>query len=202
MTKTPVTGQRTRRPLRAAALAVLTALLAVVAPLLTPASASATGYYGYDGGYNGGYSGGGYSGPVVVFPVLNCIQSGSNGAFTAVLGYRNTSTSTYSITGDYNVFSPSSYNGRQPTTFKPGTYNGVFSLPVSSGTVYWTLGSTKLTISRTAAAACPKDTQMPADGNGTGVVGALAVAAGLGALVVHRARRRAGATPVKETVDA
>jgi hypothetical protein len=207
----------TRRPLRAAAFAVLAGLLGVVAPVLTPASASAAGYYGggggYDGGgYNGGYDGrdggysdgsssGGYTGDTVVFPVLNCIQAGSNGAYTAVLGYKNTGRSTFTITGGYNVISPSSYNGKQPTTFKPGTYNGVFSLSVSSGTVYWTLADTKLTISRTAASACPKDTQMPADGNGTGVVGALGVAAVAGALIVRRARRRA-ADPTQETVDA
>jgi len=187
MKHTSPTGRRTRRPLRAAALAVLTALLAVLVPVASPTPASAAGSY---------------SGSVVVFPVLNCIQSGTRGAYTAVLGYKNTSTGTYTLTGNYNVISPSSYNGRQPTTFKPGTYDGAFSLSVSSGTVYWTLGTTKLTISRTSAAACPTDTQMPADGNGTGVVGALAVAAGLGALVVRRARRRVAVPPVEETVDA
>ena len=214
------TGQGSRRTLRAAALAALTALLALLVPVATASSASAYGYYGgsdgynggyndgYGGGYNGGYndgyggSSGGYTGPVVVSPVLNCIQSGTNGAYTAVLGYKNTSSSTYTITGDYNVISPSGYNGSQPTTFRPGTYNGVFSLAVSSGTVYWTLGSTKLTITRTAASACPKDTQMPADGNGTGVVGALAVAAVAGTFIVRRARRQATPPLPQETVDA
>lgn len=199
MKNPPPTGQRTRRPLRAAALAVLTALLAVLAPVAAASPASAYGSYGYDGG---GYSsGGGYSGPVVVFPLVNCIQY-SNGSYSAVLGYKNTSTNTYTITGDYNEISPSTYNGRQPTTFRPGTYNGVFSVPVSSGTVYWTLGSTTLTINRSAAKACGADTQMPADGNGTGVVGALAVAAGFGALVVRRTRRRLAGPAPQETVDA
>ena len=200
----------TRRPLRAAAFAVLAALLGVAAPVLTPTSASAAGsYYGgdrYDGGYNGGYnnnydSNGGYTGSVVVFPVLNCIQTGTNGSYTAVLGYRNTSNSTYTITGDYNVISPSGYNGKQPTVFKPGTYTGAFSLPVTSGTVYWTLGTTKLTINRTSTPACPKDTQMPADGNGTGAVAALGVAAVAGTLIVTRARRRA-ADQTQEPIDA
>ncbi|MCZ2827829.1 hypothetical protein O2W14_03140 [Modestobacter sp. VKM Ac-2986] len=200
MTNTSPTGQRTRRPLREAALAVLTGLLAVLAPLAAATPASASGYYGYDGGYSGDTNGQ-YTGPVVVFPMVNCIQV-SNGTYSAVLGYRNTSTSTYSITGGYNVISPSSYNGRQPTTFRPGTYSGVFTVPVTSGTVYWTLGNTKLTINRTAAKTCGADTQMPADGNGTGVVGALAVAAGAGALVVQRTRRRLAGTPSEETVDA
>ena len=211
-----------RRTLRAAAFAVLAALLGVVAPVLTPTSASAAGYYGYDGGYSGGYNGGysggydggysggynggydnngGYTGPVVVYPVLNCIQSGTNGSYTAVLGYRNTSNSTYTITGDYNEISPSGYNGKQPTVFKPGTYTGAFSLPVTSGTVYWTLGTTKLTISRTSTPACGKDTQMPADGNGTGAVAALGVAAVAGTLIVKRARRRA-TDQIQESVHA
>ena len=128
MTKNAPTGRGPGRLWRGGALALLTALLAVVAPAVLPASASAAGYYGgsggYDGGYNGGYDGGynggyndggsssGYSGAVVVFPVLNCVQPGSNGAYTAVLGYRNTSSTTYTIAGDYNFISPSSYNGR------------------------------------------------------------------------------------------
>ena len=218
MTHNPPRGRGSRRPVRAAALAVLTGLLATLSLVVLAPAASAYDRYGgggYDGGgYNGGYDGrdggyndgsgsGGYTGDTVVFPVLNCIQAGSNGAYTAVLGYRNTSRSTFTITGGYNVISPSSYNGKQPTTFKPGTYNGVFTLAVSSGTVYWTLGTTKLTISRTAAAACPPSTQMPADGNGTGAVVALAVAAVLGALVVRRARRRAAAPSLdQESVDA
>jgi hypothetical protein len=198
-------GSRTRRPLRVAATAVLTALLALLVPVVAATPASAYGYYGGYDGYNGGSSdtSGGYTGSVVVFPVLNCVQTGSNGAYTAVLGYKNTSSATYTITGDYNVISPSTYNGRQPTVFKPGTYTGVFSVPVSSGTLYWTLGNTKLTISRTSTPACPAGTSLPADGNGTGVVGALAVAAVLGALVVRRARRRAAVpTQHQEPVDA
>ena len=211
MTTSQPRERATRRPLRVAALAALTALLAVLVPVAAAGPAAAYGsYYGgdrYDGGYNGGYnnnydSNGGYSGPVVVFPVLNCIQAGTNGAFTAVLGWKNTSSSTYTITGDYNVITPSSYNGKQPTVFKPGTYNGAFSLAVASGTTaYWTLGSTKITIGRNSASACPKDTQMPADGNGTGAAAALGVAAVAGALIVKRARRRM-AGPTQETVDA
>jgi hypothetical protein len=211
MTQNHPTAESPRRSLRAAAFAGLTALVALVVPVATASSASAYGYYGgsdgYNGGYNDGYNGGyndssgGYNGSVVVFPVLTCVQLGSNGAYTAVLGWKNTSNSTYTITGDYNVITPSGYNGKQPTVFKPGTYTAAFSLPVTSGTVYWTLGTTKLTISRTAAATCGKDTQMPADGNGTGVVAALGVAAVAGALIVKRARRRA-ADPTQEPVDA
>jgi hypothetical protein len=192
----------TRRPLRAAAFAVLAALLGVLAPVLTPTSASASGYYGGYDGYDGGYndSTGRYTGPVVVFPVVNCVQLGSGTSYTAVLGYKNTSSNTYTITGDYNVISPSSYNGKQPTVFKPGTYTGAFSLAVSSGTVNWTLGTTKVSVSRSSTV-CGKDTQMPADGNGTGAVAALGVAAVAGAVIVKRARRRA-ADPSQEPVDA
>jgi hypothetical protein len=192
----------TRGRLRAAAFAALAALLGVLAPVLTPTSASATGYYGGYDGYNGGYNdtSGRYTGPVVVFPVVNCVQLGSGTSYTAVLGYKNTSTSTYTITGDYNVLSPSGYNGKQPTVFKPGTYTGAFSLAVSSGTVSWTLGTTKVSVSRSSPV-CGKDTQMPADGNGTGAVVALGIAAVAGAFIVRRARRRA-ADPTQEPVDA
>ena len=203
MTQNHPTRRGTRRSLRAAALAALTALVALLVPLATATPASAYGgYYGGYDGYNSGYNdtSGRYTGPVVVFPVVNCVQLGSGTSYTAVLGYKNTSNDTYTITGDYNVISPSSYNGKQPTVFKPGTYTGAFSLPVSSGTVYWTLGTTKVSVSRNSPV-CGKDTQMPADGNGTGAVAALGVAAVAGTLVVQRARRRA-ATPTQETVDA
>ena len=136
-------------------------------------------------------------------PVLNCIQAGSGTSYTAVLGYSNPTRTTYYLYGSPNRISPSSYDGDQPHKFSPGTYNGVFSLPISSGTVTWTLQGTTLTISKNAAKACPKDTQMPADGNGTGVVVVLAAAAAVGVLVVHRARRRSAAgAPEQEAVDA
>ena len=136
-------------------------------------------------------------------PLLNCIQAGSGSSYTAVLGYQNPTRTTYVLYGSTNRLSPSSYDGDQPHRFDPGTHNGVYSLAVSSGTVTWTLRDTTLTISRTAAKACPSDTQLPAEGNGTGAVVALAIAAAVGALIVRRARRRAAApSQNQESVDA
>ena len=141
------------------------------------------------------------TGATTLIPVLNCIQAGSGSSYTAVLGYTNPTRTTYVLYGSPNRISPSSYDGDQPHRFDPGTHNAVFSLPISSGTVTWTLQGTTLTISKNAAKACPGDTQMPADGNGTGIVVALAVAGALGVLVVRRLRRRATAA-TSEPVDA
>ena len=202
-----------RLPVRAGLLAVLAVLALVAVPGTASAATYGGSYGGYDGGYSGydGYGGGyggydgyggsyggsyggGYSGTVYVTPLLDCVVTARDGSYTAVLGYKNTNrSSTYTITGSYNVISPSRYDGDQPTSFKPGTYHGVFSLPVSSGTVYWDLAGTRLTISRTAASACPAGTTLPASGNGTGIAIALVAAGVLGVLLVRRARRTASA---------
>ena len=198
-----------RLPVRAGLLAVLAVLALVAVPGTASAATYGGSYGGYDGGYSGydGYGGGyggydgyggsyggGYSGTVYVTPLLDSVVTARDGSYTAVLGYKNTNrSSTYTITGSYNVISPSRYDGDQPTSFKPGTYHGVFSLPVSSGTVYWDLAGTRLTISRTAASACPAGTTLPASGNGTGIAIALVAAGVLGVLLVRRARRTASA---------
>ena len=175
--RTPGSTPRRRRW----ASACVTVVLAIVALVAGPGAASAA---------------------TTLTPVLNCIQAGSGSSYTAVLGYSNPTRTTYILYGSPNRISPSSYDGDQPHRFDPGTYNGVFSLPISSGTVTWTLQGTTLTISKNAAKACPKDTQMPADGNGTGVVVVLVLAAVAGVLVVHRARRRAAAPQEQESLDA
>ena len=189
----------TNRRAARTAIGIAAAAIALVA---TPGIASAStttssygsydsGYGGYDSGY-GGYDGGsgGYTGATVVTPVLNCISSNRDGSYTAVLGYKNTSQSTYTITGSYNVITPSRYDGDQPTTFRPGTYRGVLSVTVASGSAYWQLGSTKLTVSRTAGTTCAAGTTLPAMGNGTGVAVALGAAGLVGAGMVRRLRRR------------
>jgi hypothetical protein len=137
------------------------------------------------------------AGPYDVTPVLNCVVRNSNGSFTAVLGYHNTTSQTQRVpVGSMNKMSPSPAGVTLPTTFSPGRHNGVFSITLPRyNVVVWQVGWNFLTITENAAAACPPSTQMPGEGNGLGPVVGLGVAGVLGAIVIRRVRRLAE-TPV------
>ena len=131
-----------------------------------------------------------------VLPLADCYTQNSNGTYTVVLGYSNTSGRTQRFAvGTSNALSPSRFNGVQPTTFRAGTFHGVFSVTFTAADAAyaaWTLDGTSLTVNNAGAVgACPPGTQMPADGNGTGIVVALLAASTVGVLLVRRARRRA-----------
>ena len=84
----------------------------------------------------------------------------------------------------------------QPTTFKPGTYHGVFALTISAYDIWsspgWTLDGDRLdAYDAYGASACPPGTQMPSVGNGTGVAIGLLAAGVVGAILVRRHVRRA-----------
>jgi hypothetical protein len=130
--------------------------------------------------------------PPDVVPLLDCVLTGTDGTWTAVFGYDNRTGATVSIpVGPANQVTPAPYGTPQPTSFAPGVRHGVFAVTVSGGGgPTWHLGSTNLA-ARKGDAACPPSTQMPADGNGTGVVIGVALAGAVGAAVLHRGRRRA-----------
>ena len=130
-----------------------------------------------------------------VTPLADCYTDNGNGTYTAVLGYSNTSGRAQKFAvGTSNNLSPSKFNGMQPTSFKAGTYHGVFSVTFTVADAYnagWTLDGTSLTINNAGSVGtCPPGTQMPADGNGTGAVVALLAAGVVGVLLVRRVRRR------------
>jgi len=143
-----------------------------------------------------------------VKPILDCYVLGDDGVYTLVFGYTNTGPATSIPHGSFNSIVPAASQGKQPTSFATGTKHGVFSVRVPQSEVnggYWYLDYNSYIFYYGVSApsgSCPTDTQMPADGNGTGVVGALAVAAGFGALVVHRTRRRVAGPTVPESLDA
>jgi hypothetical protein len=163
----------TVRPARAALTrAALVALIAVVGLLALPGTASAKG---------------------TVVPLLDCVVVNRDGSWTAVFGYRNTSSSPVSIPrGAQNKVTPVRYGTPQPTTFEPGTHHGAFTVPVSRGAgPMWHLDGTNLAARLGSATACPPSTELPEEGNGTGPAIALVAAGVVGAVVVQRARRRA-----------
>src|SRR4051794_8113205 len=172
--------RRARRPGRRAAVrAALAAVAAALTVTATPGAASATTYG-------------------TVTPLLDCIGDGGHGTYIAVLGYSNTTGRTMSIPlGWNNVISPAKFDGKQPTTFKAGTYHGAFTVsftvrdlgdPAPSWRLYGhTLGGSYYT----PVTACPPGTTMPAEGNDTGAAVALLAAGIVGVLVVRRFVRRA-----------
>jgi hypothetical protein len=128
-----------------------------------------------------------------VVPLLDCIRANGNGTWTALFGYDNRTRSTVTIpVGPDNKLTPTSYGAPQPTTFAPGVHHGVFVAPVTRGAgPMWHLDRTNLAARAGSGPACPGSTELPQEGNGTGAAIALAVAGAVGAVAVHRARRRA-----------
>jgi hypothetical protein len=169
-------GRPQRRRWIAARLAAVGALVAV-ALLAAPGAASA--------GTNG-----------TVSPLLDCVTQNSNGSYTAVMGYSNTARNTEHIAYGYNnVISPSTYDRRQPTSFKSGTHHGVFTVTLTASDIWsnptWTLDGHRLDYTAAYnATSCPPGTQMPSVGNGAGAAIGLLVAGLVGAFVVRRYRRR------------
>ncbi len=160
---------------RAARVLAATAIGAVVA--LTPGAAGAAP---------------GRSGPPDVVPLVDCVVRHDDGSWTAVFGYDNRTGAPVTVPlGPANKVTPTGYGTPQPTTFAPGVRHGVFSVTVTrGGGPMWHLGSTNLAARKTDTA-CPPSTQMPADGNGAGVVIGVAAAGGVGTLLLRRARRNA-----------
>ena len=167
-------GWAPRRSRAARAVAVLVGLVLALAP--TAAGAA---------------PGGGRSDPPDVVPLVDCVITHRDGSWTAVFGYDNRTGAVARIpAGPANQVTPRGYDGAQPTTFEPGVRHGVFSVTVTSGGgPMWHLGRTNLA-AREGGTACPPSTQMPADGNGTGVVVALVLAGAVGAVVLRRRSSR------------
>jgi hypothetical protein len=139
----------------------------------------------------------------VVTPLFECVTKlhGADG-WTALLGYSNSSKTPVTVpVGPDNVLRPSARNGEQPTVFQPGTHRGEFTVAFKTGnSVSWTVGG--LSVSATMnTKRCPDPTELPAEGNGTGPAIVLLGAGVVGAIALHRARRRALGTPVRAAGD-
>jgi hypothetical protein len=135
-------------------------------------------------------------------PTVTCVQPVRNGSWTAVFGYTNTSSSTITVRrGGDNDFDPDRFNGPQIETFPSGAYRGSFSVGVPSAysSIQWELGDRRVTAYRDRSTPCPSSTELPADGNGLGIVIALAasgaVAGGSMWLAQRRRQQRAALTP-------
>ena len=130
-----------------------------------------------------------------VVPLLDCVVTNEDGSWTAVFGYRNTTSSPVSIpTGPRNKVTPATVGSPQPTVFQPGTHRGAFTVTVPRGaSPMWHLDGTNLAARLGSSTACPPSTELPEEGNGTGPAIALVVAGLVGAVAVQRARRRAPA---------
>jgi hypothetical protein len=161
--------------------AALVAVIAVVGLVAAPGTASAAG------------------GDGSVTPILDCLRQNTNGTYTAVLGYTNSARSTEDIArGAWNKMSPTRFDGQQPTTFASGTKHGAYTVTITQaeymGGSYWYLDGKFAFIGwvwSSGVPTCPASTELPEDGNGTGPAIALVLAGAVGAVAVHRVRRRA-----------
>jgi len=165
-------SSRVRRLRAGVARAALVAVIALVGLLALPATASARG---------------------TVVPLLDCVVTDRDGSWIAVFGYQNTSSSTVTIpVGARNKVTPATYGASQPTSFRPGTHRGAFTVTVPrGGGPMWHLDGTNLAARVGSARPCPPSTELPEEGNGTGPAIALATAGLIGGVMVHRANRRA-----------
>jgi len=130
-----------------------------------------------------------------VSPLLDCVVQNSNGTYTAVLGYSNSTGRTQRIAvGSTNMLTPSWIDQVQPTTFATGTHHGVFSVTLSWVDLLfrpsWKLNGDTVDYSDVTSNSCPPGTQMPSEGNGAGVALGLLGAGLVGAVVVRRHLRR------------
>ena len=181
----------TARRLRARATrAALVAVIALIGLLASPGTALAVGE---------------------VAPVLDCVRKNTNGTYTAVLGYTNRASVPITLpVGSRNKVAPASQDGRQPTTFQPGTVRGAFTMTLTSTEYtrsgnYWAIDGNIAYVGQVLApnaAICPTSTELPEEGNGTGPAIGLAVAGVVGAVLVHRANRRARALAAGSRDDA
>ncbi len=130
----------------------------------------------------------------ILTPFVDCVVQNDDGSWTAVLGYRNPTRSVVVVPeGPDNQVTPVPLDAAVPTRFEPGVHRAVFSVRVERGAgLMWHLGDDQFAVRQDSVDACPPPTEMPAEGNGTGVVVALGAAGVAGALVVRRVRRRAG----------
>ena len=172
------TVRRSRARLSRAALVAVIALIGLVA---APGTASAAATY-------------------TVKPVLDCYKENSDGSWTVVVGYANSSRKTVTIPrGADNQAYPSKFASLPPTSFKAGTVKGAFTAKVTQADLYsgarWVLDGYTLDYRAAAYSSqvCPSSTELPEEGNGTGPAIGLAVAGAVGAVLVHRANRRARA---------
>ena len=166
-------GRRNGR--RRAAAGAFSSVAAAVAVLATPGTAAAAG--GND-----------------LTPLLDCVSRNDDGTFTAVFGYLNPTGTTVRVpVGPDNQLTPDRTGQTLPTTFLPGEARGVFSVTVDQGAgVLWHLGDDNLAARVNSKPACPP-TEMPAEGNGTGPVVALAAGGLFGVLLLRQVRRRLAA---------
>jgi hypothetical protein len=143
-----------------------------------------------------------------VSPLLDCVKQNSNGSVTAVLGYSNTTGRTQTFAYGYtNLITPSKYDRIQPTSYKSGTYHGVFAVTIATADFWsdptWRLNGDTINYLDITSAPCPPGTQMPSAGNGTGAAIGLGVAGVLGVFLIRRYVRRAQAgTPALEDTGA
>jgi hypothetical protein len=133
-------------------------------------------------------------------PTCDCIRKNDKGEYQAVFGYDSTSKSSGKIArGDNNKLeltglnagSSSKIDGAQTDTFEPGSHRASFATGWISkdAEVTWAVGGKRVSANYRKPT-CGRDVSLPADGNGSGPILALALSGLIAAGVVVLRRRR------------
>ncbi len=126
-------------------------------------------------------------------PTCDCVLRSEDGKrYKAVFGYVNPTRHVGRISsGDNNTVLPKSAGGTQATEFEPGTHRAAFASGwVDKSTeVVWSVGAKKVS-ANWSKPTCGGHVSLPADGNGTGPVVALALSLLVTAAVLLVRRRR------------
>ncbi len=129
-----------------------------------------------------------------VTPLVDCMVKNSDGSYTVVMGYENTGSSAVTLKpgSPDNRLRPAHVEDVLPSRFEPGVHRGTASGTIDRGSsMEWQLDGQVLRLTASAPPPfCPPPTEMPAEGNGTGVVVALGAAGIVGAVAVRNVRRR------------
>jgi RHS repeat-associated protein len=98
-----------------------------------------------------------------IYPIVECIQKNSNGSYTAHFGYNNNNSHDVVVpAGPLNHFLPPPIDRGQPTVFKPGRQQDVFTVVFDGRSLEWEVRGREVKAIYTSSIACSNiDTTAP-----------------------------------------
>ncbi len=106
----------------------------------------------------------------LLVPVVNCLANNGDGSYTAYFGYKNTTSTTYTISAGSqslasgtNYFLPGNTVAGQTTSFSGGEVQGAFSVNYSGSELTWNLGAPGTVAASVTAKAGVSKTCLPID---------------------------------------
>ena len=134
------------------------------------------------------------SGDLTIVAFVACFTANKDGTTTAIYGDYSSADGTTTINkGPQNNITPASLEGPEPVRFASGLNTDAFPLTIPKGvTGTWTVNGFSAAAPNGGSPAC-QQVSAPEEGNGLGLVLALIVAGGAGALMIRRVVARGAA---------